>query len=514
MLWQSVLACAAQRFRRCRMAETPAVGLQAWRDDQAERSSTRRDFADHWLGLWGSAVLIAMLLYMLIGQQPYNHEAVLDPVTGVAPVSPINRIFWLGLFGLSVPIFWFRRTLLVETVRRLWPLIVLLIWFAATTRWALDPGVSSKRLFLYVVQTAICVAVSLSIRNGHRMHTAMAIACAIMVGIDLFSWVFLHGRSITPLGLAAIHTHKNTLGAVMLFCGIVFGTYLVSQKTALGRGFWIGVLLAGFALLVASRSKTSLAIYVVAAMFAPLLIVYLRSRSLTMLAVAVTGSAMLGLSVLAWVAWCAVQGLDPLGPLSHLTFTMRTDVWKFSLNQWAQRPWTGLGFGSFWDIDPGVQPSLQTDEWFAKPDAYTNESHNGYIDLAVTTGADRIDRRDGGLGPLDLPIPGHDQVFAVGELPGGSPSPALRHLSRTFSPVVLRPQFYGEQLFYRQCHLRNPHSADRRRRGFALARAWSGGRDQLAADRARAIACQSITAIIVTSTIWPIAVPAIAPPKP
>ena len=368
------------------MAEVRVTSLEAWRAGQAERSSMRADFADHWLGLWGSAILVAMLLYMLVGQQPFNHEAVLDPVTGVAPVSPINRIFWLGLFGLSAPIFWFRRALLVETVRRLWPLIGLLIWFAATTRWALDPGVSSKRLFLYVVQTAICVAVSLSIRNGHRMHTAMAIACAIMVGIDLFSWVFLHGRSITPLGLAAIHTHKNTLGAVMLFCGIVFGTYLVSQKTALGRGFWIGVLLAGFALLVASRSKTSLAIYVVAAMFAPLLIVYLRSRSLTMLAVAVTGSAILGSSVLAWLAWCAVQGLDPLGPLSHLTFTMRTDVWKFSLDQWAQRPWTGLGFGSFWDIDPGVQPSLQTDEWFAKPDAYTNESHNGYIDLAVTTG--------------------------------------------------------------------------------------------------------------------------------
>ena len=172
------------------MAETRANDLDTWRADQAARSSTRSDFADHWLGLWGSAILIAMLLYMLIGQQPYNHEAVLDPVTGVAPVSPINRIFWVGLFGLSVPIFWFRRGLLVETLRRLWPLILLLVWFAATTRWALDPGVSNKRLFLYVLVTAICVAVSLSVRDGHRLHATMAIACAIMVGIDLFSWVF------------------------------------------------------------------------------------------------------------------------------------------------------------------------------------------------------------------------------------------------------------------------------------------------------------------------------------
>jgi O-antigen ligase len=45
-----------------------------------------------------------------------------------------------------------------------------------------------------------------------------------------------------------------------------------------------------------------------------------------------------------------------------------------------------VGFGSLWDVDPSVQPSLQTDEWFAQPDAFTNEAHNGYIDILATTG--------------------------------------------------------------------------------------------------------------------------------
>ena len=361
-------------------------GLDEWRLERARLTQGRADFADHWLGLWGSAILILMLLYMLIGQQPYNHEVVLDPETGVSPVSPINRIFWLGLFGLSAPIFWFRRAQLLETLRRLWPLVLLLLWFAATTRWALDPGVSNKRVFLYVIAASICLAVSLSIRHGHRLHAAMAVACAIMVGIDLFSWIFLHARSMTELGLAAIHTHKNTMGSVMLYCGIICGTYVIAQKTLVGRAFWGGILFAAFVMLVATKSKTSLAIFVVAAAFAPLLIVFLRSRVSTIWVTISLGIAATGVVVLAWLVWCALQGRDPFWPLGHVTFTMRTDVWKFALNQWSLRPWTGWGFGSFWDIDPAVQPSQQTDEWFAKPDAFTNESHNGYIDLAVTTG--------------------------------------------------------------------------------------------------------------------------------
>lgn len=89
---------------------------------------------------------------------------------------------------------------------------------------------------------------------------------------------------------------------------------------------------------------------------------------------------------LTWLAWCAMQGQDPLAPVEKLTFTQRTDVWRFTVDQFRLHPWRGVGFGSFWDVDPKVQPSLQADAWFAQPDAATNESHNGYLDILVTTG--------------------------------------------------------------------------------------------------------------------------------
>ena len=368
------------------MADHRVDILADWRASQEERRAELSQFADFWLGLLGSAILTIMLLFMMIGVAPYEHEAIIDPATGIAPVSPWFRLVWLALFGLAAPVFWFRRQVILEALRRVWPLVAMLVWFAITTRWALDPAVSSKRLLLLVIQVLICLALALAIRRGDRILAVMATACAVMVAIDFFSWILAPARSMTEIGLAAIHTHKNTLGSVMMYCCIVCGAYLQGRKSFLARAFWGSVVLAGFALLIASRSKTSLGILVAAVMAAPVLIWLLRRRASLIWAMIGVGLAFVAILFLGWLGWNAMNGDDPFAAASKITFTQRTDVWRFVLGVWAETPWKGVGFGSLWDVDPAVQPSLQTDEWFAQPDAFTNESHNGYIDILATTG--------------------------------------------------------------------------------------------------------------------------------
>jgi O-antigen ligase len=90
--------------------------------------------------------------------------------------------------------------------------------------------------------------------------------------------------------------------------------------------------------------------------------------------------------LLGWLCVNSLQGADPFQPFRGVTFTERTDVWQFVLSEVAQRPLKGAGFASFWDINPMVQPSLQTDLWFVQPETPTNEAHNGYLDLLVSTG--------------------------------------------------------------------------------------------------------------------------------
>ncbi len=365
---------------------TDAARLEAWRgrlDADAHRRETQ---ADRLLALWAGAVLVLMLLYVCVGPNPYQHEIAIDPLTGGAEASPVNRVVWLGLFALSAPLLWFRRRALPAMTLRLLPLLALFGWFALTTRWALDPTVSTRRLILYSVNLAICVAIAIGLGDSRRLHLAMATGCAVLVGVDVLSWIAAPGVSMTPLGLAAIHSHKNTLGAVMLLAGFVCGTYAWACSDWRTRAFWWSVTAMAVVLLIASLSKTSMGLFAALACATPAIVAVMAQRRIVRLGlIAVVGAVLAG-AAFGWLAYCLVVGDDPWAPFAGVTFTQRTEVWTFVWDEFVRRPIQGWGFGSFWDIDPSVQPSLQTDAWFAQPDAFTNEAHNGFLDLAVTTG--------------------------------------------------------------------------------------------------------------------------------
>ncbi len=360
--------------------------LEAWRATRRENRAAASARLDNRLGTWSSFVLVLMLLYMMIGTAPYTHEVTVDALSGASPTSPLNRAIWLAILGLTLPIMWFRRSEVLALGLKVWPLLLLLLWFGATTRWAIDPGVSNRRFILYLINVVVSVALVAGLGDPRRMHAALATACAIMIVIDLVSWVVLPGLSMTDIGLAAIHNHKNTLGSVMLLSSLVITPYLLFSETWKARLFWTAMFAGCLALLVASKSKTSLAIALTALAATPLLLACLRLRAGAIWAAAAFGVATLFAFCFAWLAWNYALGQDPMAPLRGVNFTRRTEVWIFALNQFAQHPVRGLGFGSFWDVDPAVQPSLQTDLWFAA-ETHTNQSHNGYIDLLVTVGA-------------------------------------------------------------------------------------------------------------------------------
>src|SRR5581483_8227772 len=204
-------------------------GLADWRLDQRRKREALDRWADRWIGAWATLITIAMLLYTTIGPTPYDHGLTFDPLTGGAVISPINRYIWLGLLGLALPILAFRWDRLLGVAPRLWPLLLLFVWFAVTTSWAIDPAASHRRFLLTLVGLVVCVAVRLGLPEPRRAHAALAWACAALVVIDLGSWILLPATSMTDLGLAAIHNHKNTLGAVMLFSSLVLGPYAWSR---------------------------------------------------------------------------------------------------------------------------------------------------------------------------------------------------------------------------------------------------------------------------------------------
>lgn len=357
----------------------------AWRAELLAGQQARAEQFDRLTRAWSFLLLMCTVLYVMIGHSPFSRGISVDE-TGAIEISPINRYVWIALAGMAMPILYVRRGVLIDAARRIWPLLLLFCWFALTTQWALDPGTSSRRLFLYIITLIVSLALAVGFDGAGRFHRALAVTCALMVGIDLASWALAPGASSTPIGLAAIHTHKNTLGAVMLFCGLVLGPYAFAQTTARGRWLW-GLAFAGaFVLLAASKSKTSLAIFLAMAAATPALLGALRLSAKSLAAIAMGLTLTVSGALLLWLAYCTSTGRNALAPLYGLTFTQRTDVWAFVIGEIFERPFAGAGFASFWDIDPSVQPSLQSGLWFAQMDAFTNEAHNGYLDLLVTVG--------------------------------------------------------------------------------------------------------------------------------
>ena len=366
------------------MPRANIAAIEAWREEFRAQRRMNEAQSESFVQHWSTLIIVLALLYMFMGTHPFQHGVVVDAETGGAAVSPVNRYIWMLLGGLCLPVLWRRRERLIPALKTLWVLIALYVWFFATTTWALDPVVANRRLFLYIINLVIAVALALGFEDTRKFHRALAIGCLIMIWLDVAS-LSLPSVSRTDLGLVALHGQKNQLGLAMMVCGVVIGPLCLAPPNPRYRWLWVTTFLAGLGMLIASQSRTSLSIMLVTMSVTPLLLIVLSLRPLVIQAIGLTIVMIVFLFLLGWLVWCTAQGLDPLAPLQGINFSQRTDLWVFVAGEILKRPLTGSGFGSFWDISPLLQPSLNNDLWFGSPDI-ANQAHNGYLDLLVTTG--------------------------------------------------------------------------------------------------------------------------------
>jgi O-antigen ligase len=327
-------------------------------------------------------VLLATNLYSLIGLPEFDRDAInLDP----SYVSPLNRYFWLGLLAAASPVLLTRWREALSILLASWRLMLLFGYFTLSTGWALDPGTSVRRLILSLVQVALIVILLAGIRRGALMHLAIFIACVCTALGDLATWVVIPDFAMTPEGFAGFQSQKNQTGLIMMYGCLTAGSMFFLWRGWLFRLGVAAVTLLIFVLLVASRSSTSLFVVVMTPIVLPAAMGLARLRTRMVGGVLAAIGISLALSVFLYFAFCAVTGTDAWLPLRGVTFTERTDIWQFVVDEIAKRPWIGAGYSSFWAIDAAVQPSLRHIDWFS---TYTliNEGHDGYLDLLATEG--------------------------------------------------------------------------------------------------------------------------------
>ena len=360
----------------------PVSGLAYGRPLEHARTALPHGTADRVAEALALGLLGVTLLYALVGFEPFQHTV----VSYGADTSTVNRWVWLALLIAALPVLWLRREQALRLLLALWPLLLLYAWFALSAAWALDPPVSVRRFLFFAVALTVFLAIGAGIRHARAGHLVLLLGSGAVVLVDVGSGILAPGLAMTPLGLAGLHAQKNTAGEIGLYAVLAAATFVPLARGRAGRAGSIALTLMAGALLMLARSATSTSLAIATLLGLPLLVALLRRPPLTAWVLAALGAAMLGGVLFLYLAWAGIEGRDPLAPLASVTFTRRTDVWNFVLSEVAKRPMLGAGFASFWDIDPNIQPSLYKGFWFASPTEYTNESHNGYLDILVATG--------------------------------------------------------------------------------------------------------------------------------
>lgn len=329
-------------------------------------------------------VYFVFLMMIFIGQQPFssrNQEELVALAANNDGSDPFKQAFFIGFALLLTTI---------EIVRRYrpqyrftyWPLLVMMIWFLITCSWGVDPFVSFKRAMQQVIVIYITF-LALALIGPERIYRTLRAALIVSL---LICWISL------PLTPNAVHPatesdkalvgawrgfffHKNIAGAVMAL------TFVVCAHAWFSTRKWPFALFSilAFVFVIGTKSKTSLALcfaILLASSVYRLLSASVAKRAALLLLV---GAGMFLFLALYIAYQPQVERLfaDPT------SFTGRVSIWKVAIDYLGDHPWLGAGFGGFWQVGDLSPARDYLNQQFQQ---FTAHSHNGYLEILVTTG--------------------------------------------------------------------------------------------------------------------------------
>ena len=332
---------------------------------------------------------VLFLAYVFVGTTPMADADSAVLTDGNA----VERAVVFAMAGLALAVIATRARTALALVRRSWSIWLLLAWICASVGWASHPDLALRRTAVLVLIALIGLAIATGIGSLRRVHALLLAVLAATLAADLAVTLLRPGFSVTDIGVRGFHAQKNVAGLVGLVAVIAGLGWSVGARTRLQAGSGLATVAAAAAFLVLTQSKTSITLALLAALLMPAILVLRR------LGAAVAGLAGLALLAVALVAGLTAAAFDTdiltlVTPGGDTSFTGRTEIWDLARAEIARRPWTGFGYGSYWDVGPEDDPLRRAHPgtWLAqlKPEGaggfIINEAHNGYLDIRLQAG--------------------------------------------------------------------------------------------------------------------------------
>ncbi|MDP4024561.1 O-antigen ligase [Methylobacterium sp. NEAU 140] len=347
---------------------------------RSEGETRTRDLPDAVRVLLNGAVLV--LLWNHLWFKDLSDRSSLAAAEGGSPVT--QALFLAAGVGMALAVWRIG-------LRHLRPLAtpslaLCALWLGATSLLSVDPMLSLRRLTLFAIAALLSAGVLVVARSPRQLALTLAGSAGVILvtcylAVALVPDLAVHSAfdvNADPdhAGLwRGTFPHKNDASAAMVIL-IVVGLYVAAVANR-----WLGwaviLLAAGF--LVASGSKTALL----------LLPVVLAVTTLCRL---FTGGAMRSLLLVGPVVAFTVVSVGSVlvpsigdalgGVMRDTTFTGRTQIWEFAIDNILVRPWRGWGIGAFWMTERTMYAGSEELTWVNT----AIHSHNAYLDTALIGG--------------------------------------------------------------------------------------------------------------------------------
>ncbi len=339
------------------------------------------------LGEWLAASLASGLafvftIFVLVGLP--------NLVDGPGATNPsLVRLQVFAMFAVASLVLALRADVAVRLLGRTW-----LFWLAigicvVSVTWSIYPAATVKRVMILVMLAVTAYAIAVGFRRGTALAGVVLAAMVAILAVEALTILLHRDFAIDYNGVRAAHPSKNLAGFTALVVALYSLGWTAGRRRFFARVFGAGIFLSALAFLVLTESKTSLGLAAVGiGLLAPMLWAWRASPRLGVVSVLVAALATAGFATV-----IAVNGWDRGDVFTLLvgdpTFSLRTDIWDFVVEDIAKRPVLGHGYGAYWDIREVFDPTrrLSPNSWLSQvEDGAINQAHNGYLDLWVQVG--------------------------------------------------------------------------------------------------------------------------------
>jgi O-antigen ligase len=336
---------------------------------------------------WQSVILLALLILVFVGVQPFEERMpATDLITGPYQTTgggdAVRQVFYLFVFVSAVTFAFLKRGFgLVTIVPPM--LLAFLAWCLLSVFWAQAQDVALRRGILAIVLT---FSVMLMV-DTLGVERSLSTLRTVLIGVLIVNWIsvftvhqaiHLPGEEDADLvgDWRGLYFHKNIAGGVCAISAMVFIFQAFRSKPWMNTALALGAI--GF--LIMTRSKSSLGLLPIAVVIGLVYRVAWRRNLDRLIFATVTALGALALiTVIIGSLGSIEQALnDPSG------FTGRGAIWAAELAFIRDHPFLGYGFGTF--ADSGSLSPLHNyvaGTWVE----FVAHGHNGYLQLLVTVGS-------------------------------------------------------------------------------------------------------------------------------